>query len=221
MEALTEQLVAYEVDELLAGAAMEGEVRVVQKVYADRSVDALKQTASLLRGQPKTLALLCTQLGGKLTLLFGRSDDISLHAGNLLRDTLKAFGGNGGGRPELAQGGGVDPAQAAAMLDYARDLAHTLSKGAKSCDDAPSARRGARINSDLARPALPAQPHAGARDGGRDSAAGGAQPRTVRHLGRRICWRASAMSQLHHLATAQDMRKVSRRDRLSSRALRG
>jgi alanyl-tRNA synthetase len=124
VDTLTEQLVAYEVDELLARAAMEGDLRVVQKVYADRSVDALKQTASLLRGQPKTLALLGTQPGGKLTLLFGRSDDLSLHAGNLLRDTLKAFGGNGGGRPELAQGGGVDPAQAAAMLDYARDLVH-------------------------------------------------------------------------------------------------
>jgi alanyl-tRNA synthetase len=124
VDTLTEQLVTYEVEELLARAAMEGDLRVVQKVYAGRSVDALQQTASLLRSHPKTLALLCTQLGGKLTLLFGRSDDLSLHAGNLLRDTLKAFGGNGGGRPELAQGGGVDPAQAAAMLDYARDLVH-------------------------------------------------------------------------------------------------
>ena len=124
VDALTEQLVAYEVNELLASAAAAGDLRVVQKVYADRSVDALKQTATLLRSQPKTLALLGTQVGGKLTLLFGRSDDVSLHAGNLLRDTLKAFGGNGGGRPEVAQGGGVDPTQAAAMLDYARDLAN-------------------------------------------------------------------------------------------------
>ena len=124
VDALTEQLVAYEVNELLASAAVAGDLRVVQKVYADRSVDALKQTATLLRSQPKTLALLGTQVGGKLTLLFGRSDDVSLHAGNLLRDTLKAFGGNGGGRPEVAQGGGVDPTQAVAMLAYARDLAN-------------------------------------------------------------------------------------------------
>ena len=101
---------------------------MIQKVYVDRSVDALKQAASLLRSQPRTLALLGTQSGGKLTLLFGRSDDVALHAGNLLRDTLKAFGGNGGGRPELAQGGGVDPAQAAAMLDYAHNLATTHTK---------------------------------------------------------------------------------------------
>jgi alanyl-tRNA synthetase len=123
VDALAEELAAYEVDGLLATAVQAGDLRVVQKVYADRSIDALKRTAALLRSQPRMLALLGTQVNGKLTLLFGRSDDVELHAGNLLRDTLKAFGGNGGGRPELAQGGGGDPAQAAALLDYARDLA--------------------------------------------------------------------------------------------------
>ncbi len=128
VDTLTEQIISYEVPELLAAAPLDGILRVVQKIYVDRSVDALKQAATLLRSQSQTLALLCTQSGGKLTLLFGRSDDVALHAGNLLRDTLKAFGGNGGGRPELAQGGGVDPAQAAAMLDYARNLATTHTK---------------------------------------------------------------------------------------------
>ena len=128
VDTLTEQLVNYEIRELLAGAPSDGELRVIQKVYVDRSADALKQAASILRREPRTLALLGTQSGGKLTLLFGRSDDVTLHAGNLLRDTLKAFGGNGGGRPELAQGGGVDPAQATAMLDYAHNLATTHTK---------------------------------------------------------------------------------------------
>jgi alanyl-tRNA synthetase len=81
-----------------------------------------------VRSQPRTLALLGTQSGGKLTLLFGRSDDVALHAGNLLRATLQAFGGSGGGRPELAQGGSSDPAQAGAMLEYAHKLATTHTK---------------------------------------------------------------------------------------------
>jgi alanyl-tRNA synthetase len=122
VDALTEQLVAYEVHGLLAGAQEIDGLRVVQKVYTDRSVDALKQAAALLRSQPHTLALLATEASGKLSLLFGRSDDVSVHAGNLLRDTLKAFGGSGGGRPELAQGGGGNPEQAQAILDYARAL---------------------------------------------------------------------------------------------------
>jgi alanyl-tRNA synthetase len=129
VEVLMGQLVAYEAEDLLAHAAVAeqspaGGLHIVQKFYSDRSVDALKQLAALLRSRPNTLALLATGAGGKLTVLFARSDDVNLHVGNLLRDTLKAFGGNGGGRPEQAQGGGSDASAAPAVLDHARHLAH-------------------------------------------------------------------------------------------------
>jgi len=117
---LEERLALAEVDELLAAAPEQDGRRVVVQLYADRSVDALKTTAAQLRGHPQTVALLATTGGGKLTVLFTRSDDADLHMGNLLRDTLRAFGGGGGGRPEYAQGGGIDPTQAQAVLDYAR-----------------------------------------------------------------------------------------------------
>ena len=119
VDALSEQLIAYEVREWLAAAQEVGGLRVVRKLYADRSVDALKGAAALLRQEPHTLALLGTQAGGKLALLFARSDDVALHAGNLLADTLKAFGGKGGGRPELAQGGAGDPSVGEAVLAHA------------------------------------------------------------------------------------------------------
>lgn len=119
VEMLTGQLLAAEVDELLATAIRAGACRVVRRLYPDRSPDALKQTAALLRAQPQTVALLGTTAGDKLTLVFGRSDDVDLHMGNLLRDTLKAFGGGGGGRPEVAQGGAGDPALGDAVLALA------------------------------------------------------------------------------------------------------
>jgi alanyl-tRNA synthetase len=123
VDAVTEQLIGYEVRDLLAAAALVngagGNLRLVRTLYADRSVDALKQSAALLRHEPGMLALLGTQAGGKLALIFARSDDVSVHAGNLLRDALKAFGGNGGGRPELAQGGAADPNVGEAVLEYA------------------------------------------------------------------------------------------------------
>ena len=117
---LEEQLVLAEVDGLLAAAPQVAGRRVVIQHYPDRSVDALKTTAAQLRSQAQTVALLATTGGGKLTVIFARSDDLDLHMGNLLRDTLRVFGGGGGGRPEFAQGGGIDPAQAQALLDHAR-----------------------------------------------------------------------------------------------------
>jgi alanyl-tRNA synthetase len=39
-----------------------------------------------------------------------------MHAGNLVREAAKLMGGGGGGRPDLAQAGGKDPAKLAEAL---------------------------------------------------------------------------------------------------------
>ena len=122
VDQLTEQVIAFEIDALLAAPPAPAGRRVVARLYPDRSVDALKVMAARLRAQPQTVALLATQTGGKLTLLFTRSDDVDLHMGNLLRDALVASGGNGGGRPDYAQGGAPDPAVGEEVLRHAQDL---------------------------------------------------------------------------------------------------
>jgi alanyl-tRNA synthetase len=40
-----------------------------------------------------------------------------VHAGNLVRDLARIVGGGGGGRPDMAQAGGRDPAKLAEALD--------------------------------------------------------------------------------------------------------
>ena len=43
-----------------------------------------------------------------IDLVVARSDDITLDASSLLRRLLSRFGGRGGGRPRLAQAGGLE-----------------------------------------------------------------------------------------------------------------
>lgn len=119
---LQEQVLSHEVAALLAAAPRIQDAALVVHLSTTRQVDALKQMAALLRTHPQTIGLLASTAGDRLTVIFCRSDDLTLHAGNLLRDTLAAFGGRGGGRPEYAQGGGVAPAFAADLLTYARTL---------------------------------------------------------------------------------------------------
>lgn len=119
---LQEQLLRHEVAALLATAPQVQGAALVEHLAADRPVDALKQMAALLRAQPQTIGLLASTAQEKLTVIFCRSDDLTVHVGNLLRDALAAFGGRGGGRPEYAQGGGVPAHVAADLLAYARFL---------------------------------------------------------------------------------------------------
>ena len=116
---LTERQLVHEVGAMVAAAQTLGEVRVVKDLFTDREVAHVKQMASLLREEAGTVALLGATAGDKLTVIFARSDDIPLHVGNLLRDTLREFGGGGGGRPELAQGGGISSAAGADVLEFA------------------------------------------------------------------------------------------------------
>ena len=71
--------------------------------------------------EPGVVALLGCAQRGKGTVVFARSQDLSLHVGNLLRNTLKQFGGGGGGRPDFAQGGGVAAEKLTAVLEAAAE----------------------------------------------------------------------------------------------------
>jgi alanyl-tRNA synthetase len=55
----------------------------------------------------------------KTQLIFARAEGLELDCGKLLRETLAAFGGRGGGQPTLAQGGLPDAGQLEQALEAA------------------------------------------------------------------------------------------------------
>jgi alanyl-tRNA synthetase len=107
LRALQEEVLGYRARTLLASARFVGNVRIVAQVQHDLDPNALKGLAQRLAAEPRTVALLCCESGGKGTAIFARSEGIDLNAGQLLRDVLREFGGGGGGRPDFAQGGGM------------------------------------------------------------------------------------------------------------------
>jgi alanyl-tRNA synthetase len=63
---------------------------------------------------------------GKVGLLAAATDDLvkkGAHAGKLVQEAAKVVGGKGGGRPNLAQAGGKEPARLGEALETARKLA--------------------------------------------------------------------------------------------------
>jgi alanyl-tRNA synthetase len=117
---LQEALLQQRARALLTESVEVGSARLIAAQLSDLEPSALRTLVQLLQEDPQVVALLVGVHDDKATVLFARGSAVNLHAGDLLRQTLQHFGGGGGGRPDFAQGGGVDPTQADAIIDFAR-----------------------------------------------------------------------------------------------------
>ena len=122
---LREEHLATEAGQLLEKARPWREARVVVQALSDRDTMELRKLASLITAHPGVVALLGAG-GAQARLVFARSSDAGGDMAAILKETCRAFGGNGGGQPYQAQGGGF----AADSLVAALQLAfHTLTEG--------------------------------------------------------------------------------------------
>ena len=80
--------------------------RVIAKVFDGRDNDSLKKLAHALIAKPRTIALLGSRDGDTARLVFARSVDALGDMSSLMRDACALVEGRGGGKPEMAQGGG-------------------------------------------------------------------------------------------------------------------
>jgi alanyl-tRNA synthetase len=95
---------AQEVEELLEGAEDVGGTRLVIHLRTGSSKDLVALARGLLRG-PGVVGILGSR-DGTASILIGRSDDVSLDAREAIGTAAELLGGRGGGKPDLAQGGG-------------------------------------------------------------------------------------------------------------------
>jgi alanyl-tRNA synthetase len=80
--------------------------RIVAQTLDGRDPESLKQLALALISHAGTIALLGSRDGETARLVFARSDDTSGDMNALMRDACAMLDGRGGGKPDLAQGGG-------------------------------------------------------------------------------------------------------------------
>jgi alanyl-tRNA synthetase len=75
-------------------------------VFENRDADSLKKLAQALIAHPATIALLGSREEDAARLVFARSPDAPGDMNLLMREACQMLDGRGGGRPEMAQGGG-------------------------------------------------------------------------------------------------------------------
>jgi alanyl-tRNA synthetase len=106
-------------DELVARAPEVGGIRVLSARIDGLDAKALREGVDTVKQKlPDSVVLLATGAGGKVSLVAGVSGKAQgrVKAGELLSHVASQIGGKGGGRPDLAQGGGEDSPQVATAV---------------------------------------------------------------------------------------------------------
>jgi alanyl-tRNA synthetase len=114
------------VADLLASKAVDvAGVTVLVAEVPHGNADALRSGIDYVRNKKGSSGvLLATVDDGKVTLVAGMSKDLvdrGIKAGDLIKEICPLVGGKGGGRPDMAQGGGTDPKGLAEALERARE----------------------------------------------------------------------------------------------------
>ncbi|MCO8580350.1 alanine--tRNA ligase [Burkholderia multivorans] len=119
LAALKSKLASSQGDELAQQAVEVGGVHVLAATLDGADAKTLRETVDKLKGKLKSAAIVLAAVeGGKVSLIAGVTAEASkkVKAGELVNFVAQQVGGKGGGRPDMAQAGGTEPANLPAAL---------------------------------------------------------------------------------------------------------
>ncbi|HSD45875.1 MAG TPA: DHHA1 domain-containing protein [Pyrinomonadaceae bacterium] len=120
VRALEEIEARVEAERLLASAVIHSDgTRVVSHVFDDRDAEFLKKIVQVLITHSRTIGLLAARDNDAARLVFARSGDAPGDMNTLMRDACTLLDGRGGGRSDMAQGGGKNPARLNEAIEVA------------------------------------------------------------------------------------------------------
>lgn len=105
VRALEDIAAEVEAENLVSASQSEG-TRIITQVFEKRDAESLKKLAHALTSHPNTIALLGSIDKDTARLVFARSADAVGDMSELMREACHMIDGRGGGKPDMAQGGG-------------------------------------------------------------------------------------------------------------------
>lgn len=121
IRSLEEAAAHVEAGELLTSTPIAASgIKIVCQIFDNRDSESLKRLALALIAHPNTIALLGSRENDAARLVFAKSADASGDMNTLMREVCATLDGRGGGKPDLAQGGGKNLEKLAEAIDVAK-----------------------------------------------------------------------------------------------------
>ncbi|MBS1215844.1 MAG: alaS [Proteobacteria bacterium] len=120
---LKSKLASSQGDDLIAAAEEVKGMKVLAATLEGADAKTLRETLDKLKDKLKSAAIvLASADGGKVSLIAGVTPDLMarVKAGELVNFVAQQVGGKGGGRPDMAQAGGTEPAKLPEALKSVR-----------------------------------------------------------------------------------------------------
>ncbi len=115
LEVLTNKLSKQEAANIIEQTRDINGVKVLAAVVAAKDMDSLRTMTDMLRDKLGSgVVVLGADTGGKVSLVAAATKDLTgrgVHAGKIIKEVAQVVGGGGGGRPDMAQAGGKNPAK--------------------------------------------------------------------------------------------------------------
>ena len=120
---LQRRLMQQEIDRVLATTQEVDGIKVAAAQVEAPNRDALRDLGDMVKARLGSgVVVLVSVVDGKPAYLAMATPDTRVHAGNLVRRVAEGIGGGGGGRPDMGQAGGGDPARLAEALERVPQL---------------------------------------------------------------------------------------------------
>jgi alanyl-tRNA synthetase len=109
VKTLQESLASHEAARMVAEARVVGSTRVIVQALEGWDAQGLKSIATAATGGDSVVAALFTNSTPALVVV-ARSRNQTVDSNAVLKELVQQFGGRGGGKPDMAQGGGLEAA---------------------------------------------------------------------------------------------------------------
>lgn len=112
IDGFKEKMAAAKVSNIMAGIKHIGDINLLTAQVDGMGPDEMKAMADKVKAEVEnSIAVMGAYTDGKITFVAMASKDavkMGVHCGNIIKEITAVAGGRGGGKPDMAQGGGAD-----------------------------------------------------------------------------------------------------------------